>query len=755
MIYRGATGDHLCLECNEIKEIFDFEASIPVRFWRTLDLLAHIDRSDRVTKGLWELKKNMDKACSFCSFLMNCASRMATHTTVDLNSENWFLALGVRTSAFVAGNASGERPANLLSTQVLELCLRKMPYHQDPFMIQWKDVYLILPAQAYNDGHDEITDTIDWELIHKWLGTCHSEHANCHTSTLATITLENIPSFFLIDCERETIVLGSGMRNLKYVTLSYVWGASTTSPQVLDASTSLPVLPDSNQRPKVVNDAMEAVRRIEYRYLWVDRYCIPQSDHDAKSKQIKNMGRIYSMSILTIIAAAGSNAEYGLPGVTSPPSLQLAWTTLRSGNRAMPFIYFEPPNKDILRSTWNSRGWTYQEALLSKRRLVFTDRHVYFQCESIQSIGYLYLRLDPQKGWPYSVEPAKGSEVFPFRWYYGTSSSADSIWDLINDYRKRMLSFEHDAIHAVQGILESFRSNCDLWLFYGLPVMGPNTSDIDNLQSTPSVFTDRELALGLAFRPSWEVHSGMQELLGSLLWMDRWDTTVALHQCQETGLSDQAELRRIGFPSWTWAGWKTANNSVEIIGHTRGYYTLGSGVTPKYNILDGFSFEIHVSYDDLCLTWPRDYYEIRRRSGNISQFPDFLIISGPVFDVSISCTNADDQCTAGYPTRPAVWKYTSPPFLARATYKGPPFSINEVRGDTIDLLALYLHSKALHEPYSNTYIHTLLLRPVGEDVHGQIYERVTCVRVSPFEAQWGLYSLAEGLNLRQMELRIR
>lgn len=196
MIYRGATGDHLCLECNEIKEIFDFEASIPVRSWRTLDLLAHIDRSDRVTKGLWELKKNMDKACSFCSFLMNCASRMATHTTVDLNSENWFLALGVRTSAFVAGNASGERPANLLSTQVLELCLRKMPYHQDPFMIQWKDVYLILPAQAYNDGHDEITDTIDWELIHKWLGTCHSEHANCRTDL--AVKKDNCKNDFLI-----------------------------------------------------------------------------------------------------------------------------------------------------------------------------------------------------------------------------------------------------------------------------------------------------------------------------------------------------------------------------------------------------------------------------------------------------------------------------------------------------------------------------------------------------------------------------
>lgn len=240
----------------------------------------------------------------------------------------------------------------------------------------WEDTHLILPVQAYDDRHSEVSDTIDWEVIKEWLKECAFQHDDC--KNLATTSRENIPSFCLIDCKAETIIPAAEMSDPNYVTLSYVWGSSTTSLQVLDASTSLPVLPDSNQRPKVVNDAMEAVRRIGYRYLWVDRYCIPQGDHDAKSKQIKSMGKIYAMSVVTIIAAGGNDAEHGLPGVSSRSTLQPVWTTIHSGSRTMPVIYFEPPNKDILKSTWNSRGWTYQEALLPKRRLVFTDRQGHY-----------------------------------------------------------------------------------------------------------------------------------------------------------------------------------------------------------------------------------------------------------------------------------------------------------------------------------------------------------------------------------------
>jgi hypothetical protein len=35
----------------------------------------------------------------------------------------------------------------------------------------------------------------------------------------------------------------------------------------------------------------------------------------------------------------------------------------------------------IGRSCWASRGWTFKEAILSARRLVFTEYQVYFECQ--------------------------------------------------------------------------------------------------------------------------------------------------------------------------------------------------------------------------------------------------------------------------------------------------------------------------------------------------------------------------------------
>jgi hypothetical protein len=61
------------------------------------------------------------------------------------------------------------------------------------------------------------------------------------------------------------------------------------------------------------------VRELGKRYLWVDQYCIDQTDEVAKSRQIRHMDRVYEGAYATIVAGAGPDAEFGLPGVTERP----------------------------------------------------------------------------------------------------------------------------------------------------------------------------------------------------------------------------------------------------------------------------------------------------------------------------------------------------------------------------------------------------------------------------------------------------
>ncbi|KAK1775141.1 heterokaryon incompatibility protein-domain-containing protein, partial [Copromyces sp. CBS 386.78] len=207
----------------------------------------------------------------------------------------------------------------------------------------------------------------------EWLAYCQSTHQSC--TTIRSVPLTTIiPGLHLIDCIQRKIIPAEEMTGSTYVTLSYVWGTALVDPQSMQSSTVGPALPNDGL-PKVIRDAMEVVRCLGYRYLWVDRYCIPQGNAEVKHLQIQNMGKIYSLSDLTIIAAAGEDAEYGLPGVSPPLRTPQLWTTIPHG-----ILQLHVP--EVGNSVWASRGWTYQEALLSRRRLVFTDRNVFFQCQS-------------------------------------------------------------------------------------------------------------------------------------------------------------------------------------------------------------------------------------------------------------------------------------------------------------------------------------------------------------------------------------
>ncbi len=90
------------------------------------------------------------------------------------------------------------------------------------------------------------------------------------------------------------------------------------------------------------------------------------------------MASIYSNAYLTIIAAQGEAADYGIRGVGNG-----------SQPRNFPQTIFElqPEQKMLMydelgcgRSAWNTRGWTMQEKKFSSRMLVFIDNAVYWVC---------------------------------------------------------------------------------------------------------------------------------------------------------------------------------------------------------------------------------------------------------------------------------------------------------------------------------------------------------------------------------------
>jgi hypothetical protein len=90
------------------------------------------------------------------------------------------------------------------------------------------------------------------------------------------------------------------------------------------------------------------------------------------------MHAIYQNAQFTIIAAWGTDCEAGLPGVDSGSRSQLGQVVNVQGFRLAQ--QSTPMDIEMLSTYWLTRAWTFQEFLLSKRRLVFTESRIYFSC---------------------------------------------------------------------------------------------------------------------------------------------------------------------------------------------------------------------------------------------------------------------------------------------------------------------------------------------------------------------------------------
>jgi hypothetical protein len=131
--------------------------------------------------------------------------------------------------------------------------------------------------------------------------------------------------------------------------------------------------------PQTIADAISLVRLLEERYLWVDALCIVQDDEETKHDQITNMASIFTNATVTIIAKQGKDVNYGLRGLRGI-----------SHPRDFPQNIFEiEPGFSISQCRdmqnygtpqWSKRGWTYQEELFSKRKLIFFYDSIQWKC---------------------------------------------------------------------------------------------------------------------------------------------------------------------------------------------------------------------------------------------------------------------------------------------------------------------------------------------------------------------------------------
>ena len=371
-----------------------------------------------------------------------------------------------------------------------------------------------------------VPEWLDFRVPKGWLDFCRSNHTRRCSRPGPNVELRG---FRLINCYSDPFTIESSTLDVDYVALSYVWAAS---PQ------------PSNGWPDVVSHAMEVTRQLGYKYLWIDRFCIDQTNDAEKAHQISNMHLIFQQAEVTLVAAVDDFD--GLSGVSTPGCSNKLARTVQQSLQLGDVTLVTVPNAahEIRASNWSRRGWTFQEALLSRRVLVFTDSQLYWNCCSMHASESLHIPAEishlsdmTQHGeW-------MGAGVFDrtsrgniqrlqqtdhqARLNFPRGPEADTniiktiyaeILQDIKEYSGRRLTNDNDSLNAFKGIMQMHRARAgnNIKFILGLPIA-----------TIPSLDLNAAFAYALS---RWDPH-----FIGS-------------------------HYRRHHLPSWSWAGWTNAAN---------------------------------------------------------------------------------------------------------------------------------------------------------------------------------------------------
>ena len=203
--------------------------------------------------------------------------------------------------------------------------------------------------------------TANPDLFLKWKETCRLMHeTRCINPSPSTI-LTNLRS---VDVKRRCIV--DGQLGDKYVALSYLWGQSPSREDHLcNATISSFYQPSSLRKgclPATMEDAITLTMALREDNLWIDRLCIKQDDVDDKARFVPRMHEIYGSAELTIIAAAGVDADAGLPGIRPETRKIQQKVVILEGIAMMESLDPQPAAHSLKGSTsYNTRAWCFQE----------------------------------------------------------------------------------------------------------------------------------------------------------------------------------------------------------------------------------------------------------------------------------------------------------------------------------------------------------------------------------------------------------
>jgi hypothetical protein len=257
------------------------------------------------------------------------------------------------------------------------------------------------------------------------------------------------------------------------------------------------------------------------KYLWIDSLCIIQDDDHHKQFQIGQMDKIYAFSFLGIVAAKCMTndalddtglARYNKSSRCRPQHIaQVGDLTLT--------VPFESIHSLIQESRYDRRQWTYQEWILPRRLIFFTDSQVYFECPcaifcedgvgedvpiraTITPVSNLWNPSSPHIDEPNVDFGAPYLRSTPYQGEHAAKEATGHYITHIQIFTIRELTYDEDILNAFKGIQNILQRSMKTQFWCGLPEKYLDRALLWTPFGVAERRMKRDTSLGYAF-PSW------------------------------------------------------------------------------------------------------------------------------------------------------------------------------------------------------------------------------------------------------------
>ena len=298
---------------------------------------------------------------------------------------------------------------------------------------------------------------IDIDRIRNWIKTCVTVHGETCANPLK---IKPAVPELLIDVERRCIVSASDQT--RFVALSYRFGNSV--PFCLNERQLRELREDSaldspavlDKLPLTVKHAMSLTAALGERYLWADALCIVHGRSVGTAEQLGQMSAIYATALVTIVADDGDGLTglRGLPGISAEPRHITQKHVCFHGER---LVFWDRAAHHITsKGAYHQRCWTFQEFIMSARKLIFKHGRVHWICQRFQ----WHEDVDFEK------EPEFDSHL---KALLSGVPDLQALGLSLSRYNQRNLTYDQDALPAISGFLTVLSRTFTGGFLFGLP----------------------------------------------------------------------------------------------------------------------------------------------------------------------------------------------------------------------------------------------------------------------------------------------